>query len=55
MAIPEESAEGGVGISNVRNRLELLYQEDYTLEYGENGEVFDVSMSIPAHPKENLL
>jgi LytS/YehU family sensor histidine kinase len=55
MAIPEESAEGGVGISNVRKRLELLYQEDYTLEYGENGEVFDVSMSIPAHPKENLL
>ena len=53
MAIQEE--DGGVGIRNVRSRLELLYQNDFTLFCGENGDVFDVLMSIPALPIEDLL
>ena len=46
---------GGVGISNVRNRLDLLYGKDYKLECGAKDGIYDVLMSIPALPKGTVL
>jgi LytS/YehU family sensor histidine kinase len=50
-AVREKTTDGGVGIRNVRNRLELLYDEDFTLEYGAEEDVYNVLMSIPYLPK----
>ena len=51
LAISEGSQEGGVGISNVKSRLELLYDNDYTLECAAHEDEYDVLMAIPIFPK----
>ncbi len=38
---------GGVGLSNVRQRLKLLYGEDYTLEIDNDPKVYTVRLTIP--------
>ena len=55
LAISDGDQEGGVGNSNVQTRLELLYDKDYTLECGADGDVYNVLMSIPVLPKGDVL
>jgi len=37
---------GGIGIKNVEKRLELIYPENHSLEYGEKDGVFSLEMKI---------
>ena len=41
--------EGGLGMKNVRERLELLYGENYLLSVDESETVYDIFLTIPAH------
>ena len=45
-------AQGGVGLQNVRKRLDLLYGEDYTLYVGEREDVYDVLLVLPSRSGE---
>ena len=40
-------AEGGVGLSNVRRRLDLLYGEDYSLRINQDDKTYSVNLIIP--------
>jgi LytS/YehU family sensor histidine kinase len=50
-SIPEttsgEKSSGGIGIENARDRLDLIFGEDYTLNILETAEKFDVHLIIP--------
>ena len=39
--------KGGVGLTNVRKRLDLLYGQDYTLRIHDDAEVYTVELNIP--------
>ena len=39
--------EGGVGLTNVRKRLELIYGTDYTLNINDNDSSYEASLTIP--------
>ncbi len=39
--------EGGVGLANVRKRLDLLYEQNYTLSISDNAGVYTVELNIP--------
>ena len=39
--------QGGVGLTNIRQRLDLLYPGDYTLDIKETPSEYRVSMNIP--------
>ena len=54
-AIREDALDGGVGISNVQSRLELLYDNDFTLECDAGEGEYNVLMSIPAIPEGGVL
>lgn len=41
------SAKGGVGLTNVRRRLDLLYAENYMLEINKNETTYSVTLEIP--------
>lgn len=44
----------GIGLTNIKKSLALLYNEDYTLEINENEREFEVKLSIPIYiSKEN--
>lgn len=43
---PSESAGGGIGLDNVRKRLDLLYNDAYLLKIIPDEETFTVSLSI---------
>ena len=43
----ENSARGGVGLANVRRRLDLLYGEDYSLRINQNENTYSVTLIIP--------
>ena len=48
--LPAQSTQqkkGGVGLANVRRRLDLLYKEDYSLEIIKNEETYTVTLDIP--------
>jgi two-component system sensor histidine kinase AlgZ len=48
---------GGIGINNVKKRLELLYRGNYELQHGMEGDVYIASMAIELHdllPVKNL-
>lgn len=51
-SISEEASEGGVGLRNVRRRLELIYPDDFTLECTDNGAVYEVFLSLPLIAKD---
>ncbi|WP_315822872.1 sensor histidine kinase [Paraflavitalea speifideaquila] len=36
----------GIGLANVRNRLQLLYGNQYTLNIQDNGEVYNASLKL---------
>lgn len=39
---------GGIGLENVKKRLGLLYQSEYSLEIEDLSDTFSVKLSIPA-------
>lgn len=39
--------KGGVGLSNVRRRLDLLFPNDYTLDIKEEEDTYTVKLEIP--------
>lgn len=43
-----QKEQHGVGLANVRGRLELLYGDRYTLSIDQCGEVYDVVLILPA-------
>ena len=44
---PVNEKSGGVGLANVRKRLNLLYDKDYTLDIQDGDKVFTVELNIP--------
>ena len=45
---PESTAEyGGVGLANVKQRLELIYREQFTLQINDEEQEYNVSLTIP--------
>lgn len=52
----EQVRSHGVGLSNVRGRLDLLYGDGYTLHIDQNDEVYDILLLLPmtSGPKEGL-
>lgn len=40
-------AQGGVGLTNVRRRLDLLYGENYSLSIKQNENIYSVNLIIP--------
>ena len=47
----DEAHQGGVGLANIRQRLNLLYPKGYTLNIKETDGEYRVSMSIPLTPQ----
>ena len=45
-----DDTHGGVGLANVRQRLQLIYEDDYTLDITDEAKVYDVRLSIPLLP-----
>ena len=39
--------KGGVGLSNVRKRLNLIYDKNYYLRIRNDAEVYTVELNIP--------
>ena len=42
--------QNGVGIDNVKKRLELLYHDKYDLKLSDEGDFFVVSLTLELHP-----
>ena len=42
--------KGGVGLANVRKRLDLLYQHGYALHISDNADVYSVELKLPLKP-----
>jgi LytS/YehU family sensor histidine kinase len=45
--LEKKQQKRGVGLHNLYSRLELLYKDDFILEYGPNGTIFKADLSIP--------
>lgn len=43
----DENMKGGIGLSNVRRRLDLLFPDDYTLDIKETDDTYTVKLEIP--------
>ena len=43
----DENMKGGVGLSNVRRRLDLVFPDDYTLDIKETDDTYTVKLEIP--------
>ena len=43
----EDKSYGGVGLSNVRKRLDLIYHDAYKLEIAQNEAIYNVCLSMP--------
>lgn len=46
--------EGGVGLTNIRKRLDLLYGENYTLNIEEKGQKYCVTLIIPIRDENQM-
>lgn len=42
----QKDSLGGIGLKNIKNRLELIYEKDYTLKINERDAVFEVILNI---------
>lgn len=42
-----EDKHGGVGLTNVKQRLDLIYGKDYTLDIKDEAETYTVNLTIP--------
>ena len=49
----KEKEQGGVGLANITKRLNLLYGDNYTLDFEETPETYEVLLLLPLapHPK----
>lgn len=45
--IQRTNEKGGMGLQNVRQRLELLYDDDYTLDISDSEKTYEVKLDIP--------
>lgn len=45
--VQRTNEKGGMGLQNVRQRLELLYDDDYTLDISDNEKTYEVKLDIP--------
>ena len=45
----EQTEHGGVGLRNVRERLQLLFGEDYTLQTEESADRYEVHLDFPTY------
>jgi len=43
----EEDKHGGVGLANVKQRLDLIYGKDYALDIKDEPDVYTVTLTIP--------
>ena len=43
----EEDKHGGVGLTNVKQRLDLIYKDTYTLDIKDEAEQYSVTLNIP--------
>ena len=44
---------GGVGLSNVKRRLDLIYDDRYTLDINDKTDVYDVLLRLPIQKTDN--
>lgn len=44
---PTKSKTGGIGLANVKKRLEILFRDSYRLDISEKNNSYDVFLSIP--------
>ena len=42
-----EDLHGGVGLQNVKRRLELIYGKDYTLDIKDEEKTYTVNLTLP--------
>jgi sensor histidine kinase YesM len=47
VALKTEHEKGGLGLPNIKKRLELLYSNTHTLEIADNPDLFTVKLKIP--------
>ncbi len=53
---PGEETKGlGIGLDNVRNRLDLVYHDDYLLKSTEGSDRFEIFLDIPSKLKDSEL
>lgn len=45
--VQHTNEKGGMGLQNVRQRLELLYDDDYTLDISDGEKTYEVKLDIP--------
>lgn len=45
--VQRTNEKGGMGLQNVRQRLELLYDDDYTLDINDSEKTYEVKLDIP--------
>lgn len=45
--VQQTNEKGGMGLQNVRQRLELLYEDDYTLDICDGEKTYEVKLDIP--------
>lgn len=45
--VQRTNEKGGMGLQNVRQRLELLYDDDYTLDINDSENTYEVKLDIP--------
>lgn len=45
--VQRTNEKGGMGLQNVRQRLELLYYDDYTLDINDGEKTYEVKLDIP--------
>ena len=50
----KDEEHGGVGLANVKKRLQLIYGDNHSLDITDDNKVFDVHLSIPLlHEKQS--
>lgn len=55
-AISEKSSlSGGIGLENVRKRLDLLFGNDYTLDIEPTDTVYNVTLNIPIYDEKHSM
>lgn len=43
----DDKAVGGIGLQNIKKRLELIYGKNYTLNIDDNAETYNITLDIP--------
>ena len=45
--VPDSNATGGIGLTNIKKRLPILFDNNYTLQMDVRGDLYVVTLSIP--------